>query len=96
MIGELSRKEPIVLALKVAAFFKRDPIKYLRMPLAKIIFLSDGIRVLTGEVVPERLLNKEDKEIMDYMKDHKDDLIADINQLIQEEDNKEVQSLYEQ
>lgn len=77
------------MALILAEKFSQPPDYFLRMPVVKLMFYSQVLRVMSGEIMPERLLDKDDEEMMEYMDEHKEDFLAEIKDLLREADEKE-------
>lgn len=77
------------MAFKLADRFKQDPDRYIRMPIAKLMFYIQGLRVLDGEIIPERLLDREDEEMLEFMTEHKEDFLVELNEMLQEVDEEE-------
>lgn len=51
-----------------------NPDVALKMPLGKILFYSDAMAVLKGDVLPERLLPSKDKEMMEYIEANSEEI----------------------
>ena len=77
------------MAFKVAEKFPTiHPDVALTMPLAKILFYHDVMRVLSGEIIPERIMNKDDVKLMEHITENKDELRSIVDEMINDYDNK--------